>query len=442
MSDSDYVKLIDAEPWGIGGDHHPDHPPVSEHLEQIAASLFASPSVENPELPAGYTYFGQFVNHDLSFQQSPTRNARSPRLDLDSVYGGGPLEHPHLYEFEDFERLAVAYNGQWEHDLPRTTDPSGRRGSGDHTSDWRRAIIADPRNDENVIIAQLHLAMIRLHNHFVLECVGVADRLDIYKEARRQTTWHYQYVVVEDLLRRLCPEHIWEDAFQSRTNPAANRYFRPGTRAFIPLEFSLAALRVGHSMVREEYVLAERLKAPGGQAPLRMPLFHRGSRNLGLVGGRTLPKNWSLQWDLFVEHAGSAPQKAMRFDDCLSKPLQALPADGPLSTRSLALRTLQAGARAGLASGCDVAKALGFQPLQYDGPLWPYLLIESRDAGGCKLGPCAAQIVAETIFGLLQADPESYLNVAPRWSPTPGARFGLAELLSWAGMPMTAAALS
>jgi hypothetical protein len=443
----DYAKLIDAPPWSIGGISDPDDPRVLAHLTRISDEVFRDPSVENPTMPAGYTYLAQFLNHDLSFPQ-PTaggnRNARSPRLDLDSLYGGGPLAEPHLYEIENPARLALAYNDQGEPDLPRSTDTAARRGSGGHATDWRRAVIADPRNDENVLIAQLHLGLIRLHNRFVEECVGVATWQEAFARARLDTIRHYQYVVVQDLLRRLCPKDVWEEAFGGWPKLAAFRYFRPGSSPFIPLEFSLAALRVGHSMVRDGYLLAQRLTARGSTVPLRMPLFHDGSPALGLVGGRTLPHDWSVQWDLFVEHAGSDPQKAMLFDDQLSKPLQALPVDGGPGPRSLALRTLRAGARAGLACGRDVARALGVPPLDdFDGPLWHYLLVESRRAGGRTLGPCAARIIAETVLGLLAADPHSYLNAKPGWKPgpTPGERFGLAELLQRAGAPMTASEL-
>lgn len=437
---SDYTKLIGTTPWNIGGVSNPDDPSVNAHLEQLAGHLFRSPSSENHSIPAGYTYLAQFLNHDLSFPlmaDAGLRNARSPRLDLDSLYGRGPFEDPHLFDFSDFAKLAVGRNENREADLPRSDDRSAWMGSHTHASRWRRALIADPRNDENVLVGQVHLAMIRLHNRFVSECSANRDRHAVFQQARRLTTWHYQYVIVNDLLRKLCPEKIWHEVFESRSR---GRYFRRRRTPYIPLEFSLAALRVSHSMVREKYKLANRLTTRDGSQPVQLPIFDIGTPANGLVGGRALPCNWSIQWDLFVEHEGSTPQKAMHFDDALAKPLARLPESGPPGIPSLALRTLRACARNELAYGSDVAAALGVPAVNSDDPLWFYFLIEAKQiAEGATFGPCAGRIVAETILGLLRADPDSYLSVDPAWSP--GPNFGLRELLIRAGMPMSAADL-
>jgi hypothetical protein len=451
---SDYTKLIDEKPWNVDGRSDPKEPVVYDHLRKLAEGVFSQQSVENESLPAGYTYFAQFLNHDLTFAlptPSGTRNARTARLDLDSLYGRGPAEDPHLYDLRDPARLAVGRNDNGELDLPRSADRSAWRGSirDNHASQWRHALIGDPRNDENVLIAQMHLAMILLHNHFVDTSLGMPDRMQAYAHARRRTTWHYQYVVVNDLLRRLCAKDIWEERFTPSLWSRV-RCFPRRDSVYIPLEFSLAALRVGHSMIRERYVLADRLTEPETTHPQHFPIFDSGTPSAGLVGRRSLPRNWSLQWDRFVECDGSPPpQKAMRFDEFLVGPLQSLPEMEPGAERSLAMRTLQAGAREGLASGGTVARALGEAVVgDGDAPLWLYLLVESREqTGGRRFGRCAARLTAETLHALLLADPECYLRVNPGWTPAQEAAssasegFDLRDLLELAGMPMTAAAL-
>src|SRR3954454_11988032 len=166
------------------------HVPVYEHdpqtLADLAATMVETPTageaVDEPiepepnaepdkdenrsrladgslRLPAGYTYFGQFVDHDITFDpvSSLTRqndpdaltDFRTPRFDLDSLYGAGPSDQPYLYK-PDGVSLALAPGGI---DLQRNGDG--------------RALIGDPRNDENLIVSQLQVAFINFHNAVV-----------------------------------------------------------------------------------------------------------------------------------------------------------------------------------------------------------------------------------------------------------------------------------
>src|SRR4051794_15429233 len=176
------------EPLGVADD--------DENVAKLGSHL---------RLPAGYTYFGQFVDHDITFDpvSSLTRqndpdglvDYRTPRFDLDSLYGRGPADQPYLYE-PDGLHLTLGRNVS--EDI-RTQGPDLQRvASG-------RAIIGDPRNDENLIVSQLQVAFIRFHNA-VLDHVGAEhgdlSKDDVFKLAQQTVRWHYQWVVVHDYLRR------------------------------------------------------------------------------------------------------------------------------------------------------------------------------------------------------------------------------------------------
>jgi hypothetical protein len=134
--------------------------------------------------PSGFTYFGQFVDHDITRDENPLpattfpidqlRNARNAKLDLDSVYGPGSVR-----DLSNPDKMRTSPDGS---DLPRTA--SGQ------------ALIADGRNDENMIIAQIHLAVLKFHNAMV-------DRGMRFEDARRATINHYQWVVTHDFLPRV-----------------------------------------------------------------------------------------------------------------------------------------------------------------------------------------------------------------------------------------------
>src|SRR5439155_2683628 len=137
---------------------------------------------ENQGITAGVTYFGQFIDHDLTFdpasslikQNDPDAlvDFRNPQFDLDNVYGRGPDDQPYLYEadgrhFQLGRRLTGNPSDPNTRDVPRHASETGG-------ADARaRALIGDPRNDENVIISQLQAVMLRFHNRLADE---YADR--------------------------------------------------------------------------------------------------------------------------------------------------------------------------------------------------------------------------------------------------------------------------
>ena len=210
----------------------------------------------------------------------------------------------------------------------------------------------------------------------------------------------------------------------------------------MPVEFSGAAYRFGHSMIRSQYKLndqVEELVPMFSPALTPNPLQHLG-------GFRNLPKKWTIDWKKFFVVAGSSPQLSRKIDTTFSGPMHKLPASIDTQRRSLALLNLMRGRALQLPSGQAVATAMGtavpnadLRLPAGDTPLYFYLLRESEVlAGGLRLGPTAARIVGETLLGLLKGDPSSFLRQAPTWKPElPSAKAGeftMADLLKFAGV--------
>jgi hypothetical protein len=436
-------------------------------------------------LPAGYTYFGQFVDHDITFdpvsslgrQNDPDalEDFRTPRFDLDSVYGRGAADQPYLYEADG---VHLALGAQVSQD-PATGGPDLQRVR------TGRAIIGDPRNDENLIVSQLQVAFIRFHNA-VLDRAGADhpawSKDDVFKLAQQQVRWHYQWVVVHDFLRRLVGQAVIDDILrtepytvpegQSAALPKATlRFYRWRDRPYMPVEFSVAAYRFGHSIIRPSYLINDVARAePPVQGASRIPLFSDadGERQ-SLRGFRTLPEAWGVQWKFFLPRIGGGPtpnlpQPSYKLDAQLSHPLGAMHSStagaeelvagfDPNIARNLAVRNLLRGLHLGLPSGQEVARAMGIEPLKDEqlfqgvdipadaaedlaghAPLWFYVLKEAEIlAGSAHLGPVGGRIVAEVLIGLLAGDPLSYLGVAPSWTPTLGptpGTFSLSDLIN------------
>jgi Animal haem peroxidase len=382
-------------------------------------------------IAAGRPVFGQYLAHDLTADRSPVthhddaellRNARSARLDLELLYGEGPVANPYLYSRHDPARLLLGRSGpSQQDDLPR--NPEGV------------ALAGDPRQDVHVLISQMHVAMIRAHNRLVdrLREDGVPDT-DLFDEARRALTWHYQYVVLHDYL----PETIGEERAARLLARGPRRYSPKGAVA-IPLEFADAAYRFGHSQMRDSYQLQ-----PGGPALKLMP---------DLVGFRPTPADRVVHWPLLLDVPGQPrAERARVIDGRLPNSLIHLPLDitGTVDDddqASLAVRDLLRGTATGLPSGEAVARQAGEAPLAPaeiglaalgwpgETPLWYYILREAAvGEDGERLGPVGSLIVGEVLLGVLDGDPSSQRSVDPGWQPSlpsrqPG-RFTLTDLLA------------
>lgn len=169
---------------------------------------------ENTGIAAGYTYLGQFIDHDITFDPSSLLmqmndpdslvDFRTPRLDLDSVYGRGPADQPYLYidgKFRLGKQLLELNKPSPSRDLPRYRDP-------ENPATAARALIGDKRNDENVIVSQLHGIFMRLHNRLMDEPKLKGATFD---EVQRMVRWHYQYVVLNDFLPRICGAELIDE---------------------------------------------------------------------------------------------------------------------------------------------------------------------------------------------------------------------------------------
>jgi hypothetical protein len=207
-------------------------------------------SLENRRIPAGFAVLGQFVAHDITADRSllahhavagEIRNFRVPRLDLECLYGEGPVGNPFLYDADDADKLLLGVNTVGEpDDLPRN-----RQGV---------ALVGDPRNDVHLLISQLHVAFLKFHNRVVewLRDAGTPDDR-VFDEARRLVRWHYEWVVVNEFLLLPAGEEVVADVlFNGR------RFYDPGENPSNPVEFSDAAYRFGHSQVTPTYLLNDK----------------------------------------------------------------------------------------------------------------------------------------------------------------------------------------
>lgn len=466
---------IESHPRGRFGRLFPDLPPSDlprETLIALGQSMVEHEGQEDDsEVPAGYTYFGQFVDHDLSFDSQgplsaptgPNEQQRSPELELDSLYGKGPRnpESRDMYVGPPTEARFKIGNTS-----PLPFAPADRAFPNDLPRDAnRKAIIGDPRNDENLIVAQTHLLFLKFHNKILDILPTIRPEQDLarpnespFGRARRLVTWHYQWIVWHDFVKRFA----WAGVTRSieQVGPMFYR-LRSDERPYMPFEFSVAAYRMGHSMIRDDY----RYNRFFPDATLEQLFQFTGTG--GLAGLPTLPSNWIINWSHFYKLGGGKLNKAHKFDTKLEDPLFHLhPTPGipgedvpNPALHALAVRNLLRSKQVGLPSGQRVAQEMGAVILQPDQvgtpnaqvnantPLWYYILREAEvygnggvdfgplppDKGGFTLGPVGSRIVAEVFWGLLHNDSSSYLRQQPMWRPifpaeTPGT-FTMADLV-------------
>jgi hypothetical protein len=418
-------------------------------------------------VPSGFVYFGQFVDHDITFDVSSTidasvnandiNNMRSPSLDLDALYGRGPGLDAFLYAFPSTGPSTAI---KFELGININVGPGGPSGNGSpggmvtqtnfdvpRISSTNTAVIGDPRNDENLIVVQFHQAMLRFHNAVVDLLLAASFAGDIFAEAKRIVTHHYQWAVVNDYLKRICGVATVDAAMASVTAPV-------GSAFRMPVEFAVAAYRFGHSMIRDNYWVNHNFpNATLGQVfefnrNPRLPVF----------------SNWVVDFNAFFDTGGPVPvnNKARSIDSVMANGLESLPGlTGMMAI--LATRNLRRGLALGLPSGQGMANSFGIAPmttaqltsglhaaevavLNSNGglllnktPLWYYVLREAAVlGGGNQLGPVGGRIVTETFVRILRRDAGSYLNVPGTFSPIlPSATAGdftVADLVRFAGV--------
>jgi hypothetical protein len=360
---------------------------------------------------AGWPFFGQFVAHDITADRSVLqshvdparlRNARSPQLNLEGLYGDGPVGHPFLYQRNDPAKLLPGADG---HDVLRN-------GEG-------LAIIGEPRNDSHVLMSQMHLAFIHAHNRFVDRVrSGGTPESDVFESAARELRWHYQTAILQEFL----PTLAGADLVRSLLDEGP-RFYRPAREPFIPLEFADAAYRYGHSQIRQRYTL--------NSASTPTAIFP------DLIGFRPVSSDRRVDWTRFFDADGRPPaDRAKKIDGRLVGALIALPValtgeSHVEEFHSLAVRDLERGQGVGLPSGEAVARCLDETPLSRDEvgaakvgwggetPLWYYIQREADvRCGGNRLGPVGARIVGEVLVGILNLDPASVRHAPDDWRPT------------------------
>jgi hypothetical protein len=436
----------------------------------------------NPKIPAGFTFFGQFIDHDITFdptsslerQNDPeaVRNFRTPLLELDSVYGSGPVASAHLYDSSGGPRafptkllIGLDSKGQ-ENDLPRN-----RQGT---------ALLGDPRNDENLIISQLHLAFLKFHNKVVdyLQAYGNEDHTKpvdnrmAFADAQRIVRWHYQWIVLNEFLPLIAGEDLVKGILGATSplvgqDPIGNvldnlKFFRWKEEPYIPIEFAAAAYRFGHSQVRAGYSINNRFGSllfpdnPNG------PSLFVG-RNLvdDAAGHKVLHADRLLDWARFNRVPGVTvdadfPQPSRKIDGSISPSLFTLPMiepGNPKDPRSLPLRNMMRGRSFQLPWGQAVAYAMNAKHILSDdelkikglgfpegrAPLWYYILKEAEvQHGGEHLGEVGGRIVAEVLVGLLLGDQKSFLSSNRYWKPfllgEQEGDFKLGDLFNFAGV--------
>lgn len=482
-------------------------PSVIANLKKLGEAMIDNPGPDseaaNSVIPPVYTYWGQFIDHDITantdraatedlgaditqddFQPlSPNfiidklKNLRRPTLDLDSVYGDGPPLDPSnptdaadFYDEDDPVKLKVGQNAQEDEngnpvpgerippdddlnrDLPRGSD--------------QKATIGDSRNDENLIVAQFHTAFLRFHNAVVdwvrqNEPEYAQDPEKLFNRAQNLVRWHYQWLVINDFLKTITSNGTVEDILN---NGLKFYQLKEGQELFMPLEFSVAAYRFGHSIIRGAYDFnrnfgEEAVLVP--QADFELLFAFTGGGGLGQKVGQgpfaTLPFNWIIEWDRFINKTVAAQRQmrsARKIDTHLAFPLSEMLNEGeeeapPIQEllKHLAKRNLLRGYLLSIPTGQSLADAVGIEKLttaelQQDNseqmnealapflektPAWYYILKESQvRAGGDSLGELGSRIVAETIIGLITNDPYSYLNQKgsdkTNWEPSQGVK--------------------
>jgi hypothetical protein len=408
---------------------------IVDGFDAMVESMRTSTVADGPA-EAGMTFFGQFIDHDITLDATSAigtkidprsiRNVRTPNLDLDCVYGDGPEASPHLYS-NRHEGFMLFGREDSHNDLQRNRDG--------------RAIIGDPRNDENIIVSQVQGAFICLHNILmthaeagasshadVKACAEMGVRRDVWCEivppklhdfesVRRFIRLHYQWLILNEFLPAFVDEKsihaaLHHDPFHDRG-------------PIMPAEFSVAAYRFGHATVQPSYVLRH------GEDPVdlfqMLGFSHRGPESdlhmaqvFGSNAQRALPVGLKMADTLF-----SLPDNVVR------GPLMwgdlAIPEE---RAKKLGLRNILRDRTAlHLPSGQQVARTLGIPELAAPKPLrdhhidktplWVYCLQEAEEQGGGKLTGVGGAIVASVFVRLLKLDPESVLNT-PGFAPWSG----------------------
>lgn len=366
----------------------------------------------------GIGIFSQFLAHDITFDANSRlragnrlatiTNDRTTNLDLDCVYGQRTQDF--YFDTEDTDKLLLGKkytDGQhrWQ-DLQRNAQ--------------YKAIIPDARNDENIIVSRMQVLFIRFHNRLVDHLRAGDCPPNVYAAARRLAIWHYHWLIIHEFLAAMLDPVIWNRLLKE----PAKHYVEPGA---LPLEFTGAAFRVGHSQTRDLNRINDETEKK---------LF-----DLGFFSAMEEFVDWRYLFDF----GDGRVQYARQIDTKIGRSFHKIPfvKSKDRKDKSLPFRNIRRGVGYGLPSGETVAMRLGFDPLEVPltqklscvgTPLWYYILFEAECGGGEHLGPVGGTILGECFLTIMRHDEESYLRRYPRWRPSLGRcenQFDFVDLINF-----------
>ena len=426
-------------------------------LEDLGLNMLEDPAtieIENSTIESGYTYFGQFVDHDITLDVDSdikiAQNARNlinyrtPNLDLDSIYGDGPAVDSFLYDSDGVKLLlSDTIIGGANPAIPIMHFDLQRNNNG-------KAIIADPRNDENLFVAQMHMSIIKFHNVVVDAIRAEQPALTpdkLFTEAQKEARRHYQWVLFHDFLAKIIGTQKVADILKNGPSLMPEK-----KKFFMPVEFAVAAYRFGHSQIRDKY----RFNQVFSNSDFFWAFRFTGTR---------VPSDWIINWRSFFNVDGmQAANMARKIDTRVAFGMGALPGSAPVGSlfATLSSRNLVRSMALRVGTGKAIARKLGATPLTDEEllkspfptptpeqeslhqrtvailnaenklllkkpPLWYYVLKEAEvKHQGNQLGEVGGAIVGEVFIRLLVQSRDSFLH-DPQWRPRFGVVAGNAD---------------
>lgn len=354
---------------------------------------------------AGYTYWGQFIAHELA-PRLPKHPVRTSWLDLGSVYGGAGVPPPIDERTGEFLLGPLKSGTNRPVDLPR--------------DGGKRALIPEQRNDENLLVAQFHLLLLRAHNAIAFKLAenGNTDSGEEgYFRARRILLTLFHHLTIVDYLKKTTCTRVHESVFEEH-----RRYFVWGPHRALPLEATHAVMRFGHSQVRENYTLNLE-HSPG---LLELGELFRLTADGMLDSKPALPEDRCVDWRRFfsIDRAPLVqPTAGEAIDPRMTPAIDRV--------HRIIHRNVMAGINAALPSGqvavrCAIDAHPGIEAefgmnawfscssfnagllraarIEHETPLWIFVLIEATQAGAASnhLGPFGSLIVCEVLRNAIE----------------------------------------